>query len=308
MALVGPDSETYDKRFIFLINGTCQKELLFDGCRWAEGPVWFQDGNFLVWSDIPNNRMLRWVPDGLRGSVSVFRRDSNYSNGNTRDREGRLVTCEHGGRRVTRTEPDGTITVIADRYRGKRLNSPNDVVVKSDGTIWFTDPSYGIMSDYEGHKGEMEQDGCYVYRFDPRTGDLQVVVDDFEKPNGLAFSPDESELYVADSAVSHNPDAPRHIRAFKVGKNNAVSGGEARFICKDGVPDGFRVDVDGNIWTSSGPAIYVFASSGDALGKIAFPQNVSNLVFGGPKRNRLFVTCTHELYSVYVTTTGVQRP
>ena len=208
MALVGPDAEHHDKRFTWLINGTCQKELFFDGCRWAEGPVWFRDGNFLLWSDIPNHRMLRWVPDAINGGVSVFRADSNYSNGNTRDRQGRLVTCEHGSRRVTRTEPDGSITVIADSHKGKRLNSPNDVVVKSDGTIWFTDPNYGIMSDYEGHKADMEQDGCYVFRFDPKNGKLSVVADDFDKPNGLAFSPDESMLYVADSAVRTSRKSP----------------------------------------------------------------------------------------------------
>jgi gluconolactonase len=308
MALVGPDAEHHDKRFTWLINGTCQKELLYDGCRWAEGPCWSQDGRYLVWSDIPNNRMLRWVPDSLSGSVSVFRADSNYSNGNTRDREGRLLTCEHGARRVTRTEHDGSITVIADSYDGKRLNSPNDVVVKSDGTIWFTDPNYGIMSDYEGHKGDMEQDGCYVFRFDPRNGKLTVVADDFDKPNGLAFSPDESMLYVADSASAHEPEKPRHIRAFKVGSNNSLKGGKAQFILKDGFPDGFRVDTDGNVWTSAGAGIDVFAASGDLLGRINFPQIVSNLTFGGPKRNRLFVTCTHELYSVYVTATGAQRP
>ena len=308
MALVGPDAESYDKRFIWLINGTCQKDLLFDGCRWAEGPVWFQDDRFLVWSDIPNNRMLRWVPDALGGSVSVFRTDSNYSNGNTRDREGRLVSCEHGARRVTRTEPDGSITVIADSYKGKRLNSPNDVVVKSDGTIWFTDPNYGIMSDYEGHKADMEQDGCYVYRFDPKSGDLAVVADDFDKPNGLAFSPDESELYIADSAGAHEPEKPLHIRAFNVGKDNGLKGGKPRFINPEGFPDGFRVDTDGNVWTSAGAGINVFAPEGDLLGRIKFPQIVSNLVFGGPKRNRLFVTCTFEVYSVYVSATGAQRP
>jgi len=308
MALVGPDAEHYDKRFTWLINGTCQKELLFDGCRWSEGPVWFQDGNFLVWSDIPNNRMLRWVPDAIAGSVSVFRTNSNYSNGNTRDREGRLVSCEHGARRVTRTEVDGAITVIADSYNGKRLNSPNDVVVKSDGTIWFTDPNYGIMSDYEGHKGEVEQDGCNVFRFDPKSGKLTVVADDFDKPNGLAFSPDESELYIADSASAHEPEKPRHIRAFKVGSGSKLSGGKPRFILKQGFPDGFRVDTDGNVWTSAGAGIDVFEPGGDVLGRINFPQNVSNLVFGGPKRNRLFVTCTHELYSVYVTATGAQVP
>src|SRR5687768_817960 len=222
MALVGDDYEYLDKRFYDLTVPTAAVETLFDRCRWAEGPVWFGDGHFLVWSDIPNNRMLRWVPDL---GVSVFRADANYSNGNTRDREGRLVTCEHGGRRVSRTEWDGRITVVADSYRGKKLNSPNDVVVKSDGTIWFTDPSYGIMSDYEGHKGEQEQEGCYVYRVDPQDGSIRVVVDDFVKPNGLAFSPDEKILYVADSGMSHDPDGPHHIRAFDVGDDGSVSGG-----------------------------------------------------------------------------------
>ncbi|MCP4384321.1 MAG: SMP-30/gluconolactonase/LRE family protein [Hyphomicrobiales bacterium] len=308
MALVAADADHHDKRFTWLINGTCQKELLFAGCRWAEGPVWFADGNYLVWSDIPNNRMLRWVPDGIEGSVSVFRSNSDFANGNTRDREGRLVSCEHGARRVTRTEPDGSITVIADSYDGKPLNSPNDVVVKSDGTIWFTDPNYGIMSDYEGHKAEMEQAACHVFRFDPATGALAVVADDFDKPNGLAFSPDESMLYVADSASAHEPEKPRHIRAFSVSEENTLSGGEARFVLNQGFPDGFRVDTDGNVWTSAGAGIDVYAPGGDLLGRINFPQFVSNLVFGGPKRNRLFVTCTNEVYSVYVTATGAQRP
>jgi gluconolactonase len=309
MARVGPDAEHHDKRFTWLINGTCQKELLFDGARWSEGPVWFRDGSFLLWSDIPNNRILRWSPDAIGGGgVSVFRANSNYSNGHTRDREGRLVSCEHGARRVTRTEPDGKITVLADNFRGKRLNSPNDVVVKSDGTIWFTDPSYGIMSDYEGHKADMEQDGCYVFRFDPKNGKLGVVADDFDKPNGIAFSPDESELYVADSACAHEPEKPRHIRAFKVQANGTLKGGKPRFVLKQGFPDGMRVDTDGNVWTSAGAGIDVFEAGGGLLGRINFPQEVSNLVFGGPKKNRLFVTCTHELYSVYVTATGAQRP
>lgn len=308
MAFVGGDAEHHDRQFTWLINGTCRKELLYAGNRWAEGPVWFADGNFLVWSDIPNNRMLRWVPDAVDGGVSVFRADSRYANGNTRDREGRLVSCEHGGRRVTRTEVDGSITVIADSYAGKPLNSPNDVVVKSDGTIWFTDPNYGIMSDYEGHKAEMEQDACHVFRFDPASGALAVVADDFDKPNGLAFSPDESMLYVADSASAHEPEKPRHIRAFDISDDNTLSGGEARFLLNQGFPDGFRVDTDGNVWTSAGAGIDVFAPGGDLLGRINFPQLVSNLVFGGPKRNRLFVTCTHEVYSVFVTATGAQRP
>jgi gluconolactonase len=298
-------AEQYDRRFIFLINGTAEIELLYDRCRWAEGPVWFRDANQLIWSDIPNSRMLRWVP---KGGVSVFRADSNYSNGNTRDREGRLVTCEHGTRRVTRTEYDGSTTVIADSYRGKRLNSPNDVVVKSDGTIWFTDPIYGIMSDYEGHKAESELGVCNVYRVDPKNGKITVAVDDFVRPNGIAFSPDEAILYIADSGVSHDPEAPSHIRSFKVGRDGSLKGGKVFADVKNGVPDGFRIDTDGNVWTSAGPGINVYAPSGDALGRVNFPQNVSNLVFGGFKRNRLFITCTHQLYAMYVTATGAQNP
>jgi gluconolactonase len=302
--LVSEATEQFDKRLTYLLNGTAEIERLYANCRWAEGPVWFGDHNALIWSDIPNSRMLRWTWDG---QVSVFRADSNYSNGNTRDRQGRLVTCEHGTRRVTRTEVDGTITVIADRYNGKRLNSPNDVVVKSDGSIWFTDPSYGIMSDYEGHKAEMEQPGCYVYRVDPANGKVSVVADDFDKPNGLAFSPDESILYIADSAVSHDAKAPSHIRAFKVDGKGTLKGGKV-FARTKGIPDGFRVDTEGNVWTSAGPGINVIGPEGTLLGRIAFPHNVANLAFGGPKRNRIFVTCTNELYSFYVTANGVQRP
>jgi gluconolactonase len=305
MTFVSEDAEYHDRRFRALTMGTARKDLLFDKCRWCEGPVWFADGNFLLWSDIPNNRIMRFVPDG---TVDVFRANSNYSNGHTRDREGRLVSCEHGGRRVTRTEADGTITVIADSFGGKRLNSPNDVVVKSDGSIWFTDPNYGIMSDYEGHKADMEQDGCHVYRVDPKSGKTAFVADDFSKPNGLAFSPDESILYVAESGLSHDPDCPNHIRAFKVGKGGSLSGGKEFCRTTAGFPDGFRLDTDGNLWTSAGAGIDCFAPSGDLLGRIRFPQAVSNLVFGGHKRNRLFVTCTHEVYSVYVTATGAQRP
>ena len=304
MALVGDDFVYHDKRFYDLTIPIAQKELLFDGCRWSEGPVWFADGGFLVWSDVPDNRMLRWVPDL---GVTVFRADANYANGNTRDREGRLVTCEHGGRRVTRTEWDGAVTVIADSHGGRKLNSPNDVVVKSDGTVWFTDPDYGIMSDYEGHKAEPEQ-GCHVYRADPRSGAIRVVADDFIKPNGLAFSPDESKLYIADSGVSHDPDGPHHIRAFAVRDDGGLEGGEVFCETDIGLPDGFRVDTNGNLWTSAGPGINCYAPEGDLLGRIKFPQMVSNLVFGGPKRNRLFVTCTHEVYSVFVAATGAQRP
>ncbi|HVI91304.1 MAG TPA: SMP-30/gluconolactonase/LRE family protein [Dongiaceae bacterium] len=305
MALVGDSYEYYDKKFYDLTVPIAEVEELYNGNRWAEGPVWFNDGGYLVWSDIPNNRMLRWVPDL---GVGVFRAQSNFANGNTRDRQGRLVSCEHGGRRVTRTEADGTITVVADRHAGKRLNSPNDVVVKSDGSVWFTDPDYGILSDYEGYKGDREQKGCYVYRVDPKSGAVKIVVDDFVKPNGLAFSPDEKTLYIADSGFSHDPDDPHHIRAFSVGADGKL--GKSRVFCEvsPGLPDGFRLDSSGNLWTSCQNGIICFDPTGKPLGKIKIPQMVSNLTFGGPRRNRLFITATKSVYAVFVGTTGCQLP
>jgi gluconolactonase len=238
----------------------------------------------------------------------VFRADSNNSNGNTRDRQGRLVTCEHLTRRVTRTEPDGSITVIADRYQGKRLNSPNDVVVKSDGSIWFTDPSYGILTEFEGSRSEQEQGGCYVYRVDPANGEISVVVDDFVKPNGLAFSPDERILYIADSAASHGPDLPHHIRAFDVVDGKRLTNGRVFCDIKAGIPDGFRMDVNGNLWTSTHAGVDCYAPDGTLLGRINVPEFVANVCFGGKRRNRLFITATTSLYAVYVNTTGAQVP
>ena len=305
MALVGDSYEYYDKRFYDLTVPIAEVEELFNGCRWAEGPVWFNEHSTLVWSDIPNRRLMRWI-EGQ--GVSVFRSESNFANGNTRDRQGRLVSCEHGGRRVTRTEADGSITVIIDRYDGKKLNSPNDVVVKSDGTIWFTDPNYGIMSDYEGYKGEMEQDGCFVYCVSPDTGDTHIVAQDFVKPNGLAFSEDENILYIADSGRSHDHAGPHNLRSLDISDDNSLS--NSRVFCEvdPGVPDGFRVDIHGNVWTSCQDGIICFAKDGTALGKIKIPQMVSNLTFGGVRRNRLFITATKSIYSVYLATTGIQIP
>lgn len=305
MALVGDSYEYYDRRFYDLTVPIAEVEELFSGCRWAEGPVWFNDHSALVWSDIPNRRLLRWI-EGQ--GVSVFRAESNFANGNTRDRQGRLVSCEHGGRRVTRTEPDGTITVLADSHLGKPLNSPNDVVVKSDGSVWFTDPDYGIMSDYEGYKAEREQDGCHVYSLDPKTGHLKPVATDFIKPNGLAFSADEKILYIADSGRSHDPDGPHHIRAFEVRDDNTLANGRVFCEVDPGVPDGFRTDIHGNVWTSCQNGVLCFDKEGVALGKIKIPQMVANLTFGGPKRNRLFITATKSVYAVYVATTGAQAP
>ncbi|WP_430241082.1 SMP-30/gluconolactonase/LRE family protein [Neorhizobium sp. DAR64861/K0K2] len=293
--------EIHDDRFRHLIVPSSGLEELYSDCRWAEGPVWFSDLQCLIWSDIPNQRMLRWVKDG---GVSVFRTPSNFTNGNTRDRQGRLVSCEHGGRRVTRTEIDGSITVLADSYEGKRLNSPNDVVVRSDGSVWFTDPTYGIKSDYEGFRAEPEQATRNVYRLDPETGEIDAVVTDFGQPNGLAFSPDEKILYVADSSSSHDPSAPRHIRAFDVVDGRQLKNSRVFCDIDNGLADGFRVDVDGNVWTSAGDGVHCFGPDGKLLGKILLPQTAANLTFGGPRRNQLFITATKSLYAIFLATTG----
>jgi gluconolactonase len=291
--------EIIDPRFTDLLAPGAKLEKLYTGMGWAEGPVWFADTQTLLFSDIPNDRMLQWC-EGL--GVREFRRPSNFANGHTRDRQGRLVSCEHRTRRVTRTEPDGTIIVLADAYLGKRLNSPNDVVVRSDGTVWFTDPTYGIVSEDEGGVSEQEQDGRYVFRLDPASGALSVAIDDFVQPNGLAFSPDESWLYVADSSEN------RHIRAFDVAADGACSGGEVFAVIDNGFPDGFRFDAAGNLWTSAGDGIHCLAPDGALLGKILVPETVANLTFGGPARDRLLITATTALYTIAVGQTGDQRP
>jgi gluconolactonase len=301
----GTGFEVIDKRFSRLFVGSMRVDRLWTGGRWCEGPAWFGAGRYLVWSDIPNNRMMRW--DETDGSVSVFRSPSNNSNGNTFDRQGRLVTCEHQARRVTRTEHDGTITVLADRYEGKRFNSPNDAVVKSDGTVWFTDPAYGIDTDYEGDKSPQELDGCHVYRLDPATGSLTRVATDFVRPNGLAFSADESLLYIADTGRTHVENGPAHIRRFKVGADGKLSGGEVFAECTVGLFDGFRIDEDGRVWTSAGDGVHCYDPDGTLIGKILIPEPVANVEFGGVKRNRLFICATSSLYSVYLTINGAKR-
>jgi gluconolactonase len=294
--------ESMAERLDALVPTGAEPRLLYDRCIFTEGPVWFADLQCLLWSDIPNNRILRWTPDG---QIGVFRVDSHFANGNTRDRQGRLVTCEHGLRRVTRTEPDGSITVIADNYQGKRLNSPNDVVVKSDGSVWFTDPDYGLRQNLPGTPREQAHDN--VFRVDPSSGRIDVVADDFVKPNGLTFSPDETILYVADSAVTDGPDLPSHIRAFRVGDDGRLSGGEV-FATTVGIPDGLRVDTDGNVWTSAGPGVNVYAPDGILLGRIRFPQDVTNLTFGGPARRHVFVTTGPQLFAVDTNARGAQWP
>ena len=298
------DWEIYDRRFRDLTLPNARMERLFTGALWAEGPVWFADGQYLLFSDIPNNRILRWV-DG--GPVTVFRFPSRFANGNTRDTTGRLVSCEHGSRSVTRTELDGSITTIADRYEGRRLNSPNDVVVSRDGAVWFTDPPYGILSDYEGGKADSEQDGNNVYRADPATGSVTIAADDFDKPNGLAFSPDQRLLYVADSGATHTEGGPHHVRRFQV-SNGRLSGGEVFADISPGVPDGFRTDTGGNAWISCADGVLCYSSQGDLLGKILVPETVANLTFGGPRRNRLFIAGHSSLYAMYVNARGAQEP
>ena len=282
-------------------------EKLFSGCRWAEGPAWFAAGRYLVWSDIPNDRILRW--DETDSSVSVFRQPAMNSNGHSVDREGRLVSCEHRGRCVSRTEHDGRRTVLAERLEGKRFNSPNDLVVRSDGSIWFTDPSYGIDSDYEGDVARGEVGANNVYRLDAGSGRVSVVASDFVQPNGLAFSPDESLLYIVDTGLTHQTNGPHHVRRFKVGADGAsISGGEVFATCAAGVYDGLRVDVHGNLWLSAGDGVHCHASDGTLLGKILIPEVVANLCFGGPKLNRLFICATTSLYSVYLNSRAAARP
>lgn len=280
--------------FAQLVPDPTDIRVLDDRCTFTEGPVWFAEHAMLVWSDIPNDRLLAWSPDG---AVRVYRSPSQCANGNTRDRQGRLVTCEHLTRRVTRTEPDGTITVIADRFEGRRLNSPNDVVVRADGTIWFTDPDYGLRQNVRDQPREQEHDN--VFRFDPATGVLASVADDFDKPNGLAFSPDQRTLYVADSAVTEGPDHPSHIRAFSVTDDGKVSGGDV-FATTVGVPDGMRVDTTGNLWASAGPGVNTYAPDGELLGRVDFPVDVTNLAFGTPGSGQLFVTAGTSVYLLRV--------
>jgi gluconolactonase len=301
-----PNVQVLDPAFNALRLPLASVERLATGCRWSEGPVYFGDGRYVLWSDIPNDRILKWEEE--TGAVSVFRKTSWNANGNTRDRQGRLVTCEHRGRRVTRTEYDGTITVLMDSYQGKRLNSPNDVVVKSDGSIWFTDPVFGISGYYEGEKADSEIQAA-VWRIDGLTGQATMMAGDIEGPNGLAFSPDESILYVVASRAEPN----RLIRAFDVSDDGRTLTGNRIFIdAEGGTPDGFRVDVLGNLWCGWGmgtaelDGVRVFDATGKPIGHIALPERAANLCFGGRFRNRLFMAASHGLYALYVNTQGVE--
>jgi len=306
-------SERYPDPAIEVLDASFEKYRIFSaaverlatGFRWAEGPAWFGDGRYLLWSDIPNDRIMKWEEE--TGAVSVFRKPSNFANGHTRDRQGRLVGCEHGGRRVVRTEYDGAITIIADRFQGRRLNSPNDVVVKSDGSVWFTDPAFGILGDYEGHRAQQELP-LNVYRVDPATGEMDAVATELRGPNGLAFSPDERILYVVESRATPH----RLIVAYDVGADGRTLSGKRVLVDAGpgGTPDGFRVDVDGNLWCGWGmgraelDGVMVFSPAGRPIGRIALPERCANVCFGGRARNRLFMAASKSLYSIYVNTSG----
>jgi gluconolactonase len=298
-----PSIKVLDPLFTKYRVNSAKVERLFTGCRWSEGPVWFGDGRYLLWSDIPNDRILKWEEE--TGAISVFRKPSHNANGNTRDRQGRLVTCEHDARRVTRTEPDGSITVVAERFEGKPLNSPNDVVCKSDGSIWFTDPPFGVLGYYEGHRAQPELP-TNVYRVDPADGRLDVVAGDVNRPNGLAFSPDEKRLYVIEAGTS-----PRIVHAYDVVDGRRLASKRKLVDAGPGTPDGMRVDVDGNLWIGWGmgepglDGVAVFTSEGQPIGRIDLPERCANLCFGGRHRNRLFMAASTSLYSLFVNTQGV---
>ena len=302
-----PAIEVIDKRFFRLVIHNAHIDHLWTGARWAEGPVYVPAAKHLIFSDIPNDRTLRF--DETSGTASVFEQPAFNANGHTLDLEGRVVTCEHRGRAVTRIGHDGRREILADSVDGKRLNSPNDAVVKSDGSVWFTDPTYGIDSEYEGDAAESELEGSYVYRIDP-AGSITPVVTDMVRPNGLAFSPDESILYVADTGVSHvGRDCPPDIRAYPMAADGrTIEGGHTTFAtCDNGVFDGFRVDHHGNLWTSAGDGVHCFAPDGTLLGRIRLPEVVANVEFGGIKRNRLYICGTTSLYAMYVNTRSATR-
>jgi gluconolactonase len=292
-----------DPRFNALIFGHTKLEKLWTGGRWLEGPAYLPASKSLIFSDIPNDRLLRF--DETDGGVSVFMQPCNNHNGHTVDQQGRLICCEHRGRAVSRIEHDGTRTVLADSYNGKRLNSPNDVVVKSDGSIWFTDPTYGIDSEYEGDKLPSEQPGSYVYRIDPQTRALSVLITELRQPNGIAFSPDERLLYVADTGLTHDPNVSPVIRVYPVNADGkSVSDGRHFATCPAGLFDGFRIDTLGHIWTSAEDGVYCYHPDGTLLGKVPVPEIVGNVAFGGRKRNRLYIMGQTSLYSLFLNTQG----
>lgn len=297
--------EIRDRRFAHYILGNAPLEELATGFRWIEGPVWMGDAGCLLFQDLPRNRTMRWTEDV---GVSVYRSPSGYANGQTRDRQGRLIACSHQGRCLYRTEHDGAVTTLVTHHDGKRLNAPNDVVVKSDGTIWFSDPLYGISNDYEGGRQTSEQPPG-LYRFDPDSGDIRLMAGDFDGPNGLAFSPDERRLYVAETGDQTTDDPRQYIRVFDVSPDGMrLSGGDVFHKVAPGSADGFRVDEHGNLWSSAGDGVHCIDPTGKLLGKVRVPHTVANVAFGGLRKNRLFIAGSHALYAIFLNCRGVQSP
>lgn len=296
---------TYDARMMAIAQPDAVLEMVASGAVWSEGPVYFSEDDSIVWSDAHGDRLLRW---SASQGVEVIRQPSHYQSGNYRDREGRLVSCSSGDRAIIRREHNGEWQILVDRYQGKRFNSPNDLVVKRDGTIWFTDPSYGLTQPHQGYGGEQEQPGCFVYRFAPETNQVEAVITDMVRPNGLAFSPDEQLLYVSDTAAFDIPQAPHHIRVYEVVEGRKVANGRIFAIVAPGQPDGLRVDAFGNVFTSSEDSIQVYAPDGTRLGKIFVPEVCSNLTFGGVRGDRLLITAGKSLYAINLNTHGIQSP
>ncbi len=295
------DYRIMDARFGSLIIGHAKLEKLWTGGRWVEGPVHVPAGRYVLFSDIPNDRIMRF--DETNGVVSVFREPSRNANGNTLDLQGRLVTCEHRSRSVTRTEHDGRVTTLLDRVGGKRLNSPNDVVIASDHAIWFTDPTYGIDSDYEGDAAAEEIGASNVYRIDPQTGEARTMITELLRPNGLCFSPDEKTLYVSDTGATHDHARPKAIHAFRIAADHSATRRSQAFaVSNAGFFDGFRCDTHGNVWASTAEGVRCYAPDGSHIGTILVPELVSNLCFGGTKKNRLYITAQTSLYAIYLNT------
>ncbi|MEY4530415.1 MAG: hypothetical protein RLZZ156_1136 [Deinococcota bacterium] len=297
--------EIFDDRFFTLILPDSQLEQLATGTIWGEGPAYFASDDSLIWSDIPNNRLMRW---SAKDGCSEFLKPAHFQNGHTLDQNGRLLACSHGLRAIVRLEADGTWQVLINSYQGKKLNSPNDLVVKSDGTIWFSDPSYGLIQPNEGYGGVQEQAGCYVYCFDPETQELTAVITDMTMPNGLAFSLDEKILYVSDTSRSNDPKGYHHIKAYTVTEQHGCVDGRVFAVIEPGLPDGFRVDQNNWIFTSSGDSVQVFAPDGVLLGKILVPETIGNLTFGGADKNRLFIVASSGLYAITLNTKAVAQP
>jgi gluconolactonase len=294
--------ELFDERMRELLVPGSRLEHLATGAIWSEGPVYLAGEDAVIWSDIPNNRLLRW---SAREGLSKFLNPAHFQNGHTLDLEGRILACSHGERAVLRLEKDETWTTLVSHYRGKRFNSPNDIVVKSDGTIWFTDPDYGLIQPEEGYGGELEQAGCFVYRFDPTTDELSAVVTGMRKPNGLAFSPDETLLYISDTSASHDADGFHHVRVYDINDGRSATNGKLFADISPGLPDGFRVDIHGYLFISSEDSVQIYSPEATCLGKLYIPEKVGNLTFGGPERNRLFITASSSLYAITLNTKGL---